>query len=106
MNEITQILELVQRDESLTTSRLIPAMYDELKELASRKMNKESSGHTLSATALVHEAWLRIVEDNPDQKWDSRRHFYSAAAQAMRRILIESGRKKGRQKRGSGQKPI
>ncbi|MEM7393032.1 MAG: ECF-type sigma factor, partial [Verrucomicrobiota bacterium] len=71
MNEITQILEQIHVDETLTTSRLIPAMYDELKDLASRKMNRESSGHTLSATALVHEAWLRIIDHNPDQKWDS-----------------------------------
>ena len=80
--------------------RLIPLVYDELRRLAARSLSREKPGQTLQATALVHEIYLRMAESEPDRFWDGRNHFFAAAAEAMRRILVENARSKGRQKRG------
>ncbi len=83
----------------LASEQLLPVVYDELRRLAANRMGQEKSGQTLQATALVHEAWLRLSKDG-DQKWENRGHFFAAAAESMRRILIETARKKSSQKRG------
>ena len=82
--------------------RLLPLVYDELRRLAARKLAQEKPGQTLQATALVHDAYLRLVGGDPDRRWDGRGHFFAAAAEAMRRILVENARSKARQKRGGG----
>lgn len=98
-NEVTQILNaLGERDQC--SEQLLPIVYNELRRLASQKLAAEKSGQTLQATALVHEAYLRLVDAQHQQKWDSRGHFFAAAAEAMRRILVENARRKQRQKRG------
>jgi len=107
MHEVTQLLKSMQ-DRPDTAQRLLPLVYDELRRLARSKLEQERAGHTLQATALVHEAYLRLVGplcQTGDQsviqaEWDSRGHFFGAAAEAMRRILVENARKKGRLKRG------
>ena len=104
MSEVTLIIERMQRDEA-TMDDLLPLVYAELRTLAAQKMTRESPDHTLQATALVHEAYLRLVK-SPYQKWQGRAHFFSAAAEAMRRILIEKARRKLRLKRNAGEKPI
>jgi RNA polymerase sigma factor (TIGR02999 family) len=81
---------------------LLPLVYDELRRLAAARLAREAPGHTLEATALVHEAYLRLVVGEPDPPWDNRGHFFAAAAEAMRRILVEAARRRGRQKRGGG----
>ena len=110
MNELTRILSAVERGDPRASEQLLPLLYDELRKLALQKMSKEPSGHTLQATALVHEAYLRLVANPGDpgsgslaQRWDGRGHFFAAAAEAMRRILIESARRKKRLKHGGGQ---
>lgn len=100
MSDVTQILQQIQRGDPEATERLLPLVYDELKKLAATKMIAERTDHTLQATALVHEAYLRLVDAQQIQRWDSRGHFFSAAAEAMRRILIESARRKSSRKRG------
>jgi RNA polymerase sigma factor (TIGR02999 family) len=103
MHEITQALEAVGRGEPQAADALLPLVYDELRELASRQMAQERPGQTLDATALVHEAYLRVAGGRDDPAgWDNRRHFYAAAAQAMRRILVENARRKLRIKHGGG----
>ena len=87
------------KNRAFQSEQLLPAVYDELRRLAANRMGREMSGQTLQATALVHEAWLRLSKDG-DQKWENRGHFFSAAAESMRRILIENARKKSAQKRG------
>jgi len=84
---------------------LLSELYDELRALAARKLSRESPGHTLCATALVHEAWLRVDADGDHCKWESKAHFWAAAAEAMRRILVESARRKARLKRGNNVRP-
>jgi RNA polymerase sigma factor (TIGR02999 family) len=84
-------------------SDLLPIVYDELRKLAAQRLADERPGQTLEATALVHEAFLRLVGREPDRRWDSQGHFFAAAAEAMRRILVENARRKGRKKRGGGQ---
>ncbi|MEM7392069.1 MAG: ECF-type sigma factor [Verrucomicrobiota bacterium] len=106
MTDLTQILEEIRLDEKLTSDRLLPVLYDELRALAARKIASEAPGHTLSATALVHEAWLRIAGQKEEKAWESKQHFYAVAADAMRHILIDSARKKQSQKRGSRQKAV
>ena len=101
MNEITRILNSVQDDDAAAINQLLPAVYEELRRLARHKMAGESSGHTLQPTALVHEAWLRLVSPG-QQSWQNRAHFFSAAAEAMRRILVEHARRKLSLKRGGG----
>ena len=99
MPEITQILHAIESGDSNASERLLPLVYEELRKVAAQKMAKEPAGQTLQATALVHEAYLRLV-DSEARQWQSRNHFFVAAAEAMRRILIENARKKARQKRG------
>ena len=99
MSDIARILEDVQSGNRQAADELLPLVYDELRWLAAHKMAKERPGHTLQATALVHEAWLRLNEANP-QGWRGREHFFSAAAEAMRRILIENARRKSRVRHG------
>jgi RNA polymerase sigma factor (TIGR02999 family) len=100
-NDITCVLQAVSRGEG-RASDLLPLVYQELRRLAAARMFQEASGQTLQATALVHEAWLRLVKDG-DRTWQNRGHFFAAAAEAMRRILVENARRKSRLKRGGGQ---
>jgi RNA polymerase sigma factor (TIGR02999 family) len=101
MSEITRILDAVNSGEAEAAEQLLPLAYKELRAIAAHKMVSERDGHTLQPTALVHEAYLRLLgNDGENRSWDSRGHFFTAAAEAMRRILIESARKKNRIKRG------
>ncbi len=100
MTEITQVLQAVGRGESGASEKLLPLVYDELRRHAAARMAAESPGQTLQPTALVHEAWLRVAGTG-DHVWQNRAHFFGAAAEAMRRILIENARRKSRLKRGS-----
>lgn len=110
MNEVTRILNAVEQGDPQAAEQLLPLVYEELRKLAAQKLAQEKPGQTLQATALVHEAYLRLVASNkraaPDasgSEWDSRGHFFAAAAEAMRRILVESARRKDSIKRGGGQ---
>lgn len=103
MNEthnVTQILKQVEEGDSSAAEALLPLVYEELRRVASEKLAKEKPGQTLQATALVHEAWLRLVDVDYVQQWSSRRHFFGAAAEAMRRILVDKARRKNRHKHG------
>ena len=100
MSEVTQILSEIQKGNRISTNQLLPLVYDELKRLASRKMAMKNPGNTLQTTALVHEAYTRLVGHDDVPCWESRSHFFSAAAEAMRRILVERARSKQRLKRG------
>lgn len=100
VSDVTRILQAIEQGEPHAAEELLPLVYDELRKLAAHKMANEAPGQTLQATALVHEAWLRLVGDAAGQHWDTRGHFFAAAAEAMRRILIENARRKARQKRG------
>ncbi len=100
MSDVTKILQQIERGDPAATERLLPMVYDELKRLAGAKMISERPDHTLQATALVHEAYMRLVDAQQVQRWKSRGHFFSAAAEAMRRILIESARRKASRKLG------
>jgi RNA polymerase sigma factor (TIGR02999 family) len=100
MNEVTQILRAMAHGDSSAASQLLPLVYDELRQLAAQKLGQETPGQTLEPTALVHEAYLRLVGEGEDPHWDNRGHFFAAAAEAMRRILVESARRKGSRKRG------
>lgn len=101
MSDVTRILTAIEQGDARATDELLPLVYQELRRLAAHKMAQEPGGHTLQATALVHEAWLKLV-DSPAQSWQNRAHFFGAAAEAMRRILIDRARRKRRQRRGSG----
>ena len=101
MSEVTHILSAIERGETTSTDELLPLVYQELRRLAAHKMASEPAGHTLQPTALVHEAWLQLV-DTPNQSWQNRAHFFGAAAEAMRRILIAPARRKQTQRRGAG----
>jgi RNA polymerase sigma factor (TIGR02999 family) len=103
MSDITLMLNAVERGEAGASEDLLPLVYEELRRLAAARMAHEASGHTLQPTALVHEAWLRLVGDGAPTKWQSRGHFFAAAAIAMRRILVEYARRKRRLKRGGGE---
>jgi len=103
MSDVTQILAAIEQGDSHAAAQLLPLVYYELRQLAAVHMAREKPGQTLDATALVHEAYLRLVGD---QHFDNRRHFFAAAAEAMRRILVESARRKKRQKRGGDRKRI
>ena len=105
MSDVTRILDRVQQGEAQAAEELLPLVYDELRKLAAHKMAHEPAGHTLQPTALVHEAWLRLVGSGSDQ-WDHRGHFFAAAAESMRRILIERARKRLTAKRGGGAKAV
>ena len=100
MNEVTRILNAIEQGDSHASDELLPLVYDALRRLAAEKMAQESPGQTLQATALVHEAYLRLVDTEKAQHWDSRGHFFAAAAEAMRRILVENARRKKRIKHG------
>jgi RNA polymerase sigma factor (TIGR02999 family) len=101
MSQITLVLEAICRGEKPASEELLPLVYDELRRLASAQMAGESAGQTLQATALVHEAWLRLVKEE-NRTWNNREHFFRAAAQAMRRILVERARQRLSLKRGAG----
>jgi len=102
MSDITLMLESISAGDNHASEQLLPVVYDELRRLAAVRMSQEAAGQTLQPTALVHEAWLRLV-GGQQQSWENRAHFFGAAAEAMRRILIERARRKSRLKRGSGQ---
>jgi RNA polymerase sigma factor (TIGR02999 family) len=102
MKDVTHILALIEQGEPQLAAQLLPLVYDELRRLAAAKLAHEKPGQTLQATALVHEAYLRLVDGEEVQHWDSRRHFFAAAAEAMRRILIDRARDRKRLKRGGG----
>ena len=101
VSEVTRILIALEGGDAKSTEELLPLVYQELRRMAAQKMASERAGHTLQPTALVHEAWLKLV-DAPSQSWQNRAHFLGAAAEAMRRILIERARRRNRQRRGSG----
>jgi RNA polymerase sigma factor (TIGR02999 family) len=102
MSRVTRILSAIEQGDPHAAEQLLPLVYSELQWLAAEKMAQENPGQTLQATALVHEAYLRLVDVEKAQHWDSRRHFFAAAAEAMRRILVESARRKQRLKHGGG----
>jgi RNA polymerase sigma factor (TIGR02999 family) len=101
MSDVTRILETVERGDPTAAEELLPLVYDELRKLAAQKMALEPAGHTLQPTALVHEAWLRLVEAE-NQSWQNRAHFFAAAAEAMRRVLIDRARSKQAARHGGG----
>lgn len=100
MSEVTQILKALEQGEKQAASDLLPLVYNELRRLAAQKLAKENAGQTIQPTALVHEAYIRLVQPNSRGGWENRRHFFLAAAEAMRRILIDRARLKRRDKRG------
>jgi RNA polymerase sigma factor (TIGR02999 family) len=100
MSDVTRILSQIEQGDPRATEKLLPLVYEELKKLAAVRLAREKPGQTLSATSLVHEAYVRLVENSGELKWDSRGHFFSAAAEAMRRILVDSARRKKQLKRG------
>jgi RNA polymerase sigma factor (TIGR02999 family) len=102
MSEITVLLEAASHGDSQAAAQLLPRVYEELRKLAAAKMASENPAQTLQATALVHEAWLRLTGDQ-DRKWNDRTHFFAAAAEAMRRILVDNARRKRAQRHGGGQ---
>ena len=104
MSDVTRILSLLESGDGAAAEQLLPVVYDELRKLAAAKLAQEKPGQTLQATALVHEAYLRLVGSaNPAPAWDNRGHFFAAAAEAMRRILVEKARSKGRLRHGAQQ---
>jgi RNA polymerase sigma factor (TIGR02999 family) len=106
MTEVTQILHQIERGEAVAAEKLLPLVYDELRRLAADRLEAERRGQTLQPTALVHEAYLRLVGKPDPPQWDGRGHFFAAAAEAMRRILVESARRKQRLKHGGGRKRL
>jgi RNA polymerase sigma factor (TIGR02999 family) len=104
MGDISDILSALASGEATAASELLPLVYDELRQLAAARLAQEKAGQTLQPTALVHEAYLRLVGGNPDRSWNGRGHFFAAAAEAMRRILVEAARRKGRVRHG-GDRP-
>jgi RNA polymerase sigma factor (TIGR02999 family) len=106
MNDVTRILSAIEQGDPRAAEQLLPLVYDELRKLAAQKLAKEKPGQTLQATALVHEAYLRLVGPRQDRPWDSRGHFFAAASEAMRRILVDNARRKRSTKHGYGQARI
>src|ERR671938_637188 len=107
MTEVTRILSAIEQGDPHAAERLLPLVYDELRKLAAARMAEERADHTLQPTALVHEAYLRLVEGAaPGQAWDSRGHFFAACAEAMRRILVDAARARAARKRGGAWKRI
>jgi RNA polymerase sigma factor (TIGR02999 family) len=100
MNNVTRILSAIEQGDPQAAEHLLPLIYKELRTLAARRLAQEKPGQTLQATALVHEAYVRLVEGETEQHWDSRGHFFAAAAEAMRRILVEQARRKQMEKHG------
>ena len=106
MSDLSHILSAIEQGDPHAAEQLLPLVYDELRKVATQKLAQEKPGQTLQATALVHEAFLRLVDAEKAQHWDSRRHFFAAAAEAMRRILVEQARRKQRVRHGGGRKRI
>jgi RNA polymerase sigma factor (TIGR02999 family) len=106
MSDVTRILSAIEQGDPSAAAQLLPLVYNELRKLAAQKLAQEKPGQTLQATALVHEAYLRLVDVEQAQHFNSRRHFFAAAAEAMRRILVEQARRKGRHKHGGGRQRI
>jgi RNA polymerase sigma factor (TIGR02999 family) len=106
MSDVTKILQQLESGDPFAAEQLLPLVYDELRKLAAARMANESPGNTLQATALVHEAYLRLVDTEGARHWDSRGHFFAAAAEAMRRILVDQARRKVRRKRGGEMKRV
>jgi RNA polymerase sigma factor (TIGR02999 family) len=106
MNDVMRILSAIEHGDPQAAEQLLPLVYDELRRLAAQRLAHEKPGQTLQATALVHEAYVRLVEGEEAQRWHSRGHFFAAAAEAMRRILVEQARRKGRQRHGGGLKRV
>jgi RNA polymerase sigma factor (TIGR02999 family) len=106
MSQVTRILDLMQQGDPHAAEQLLPLVYDELRKLASQRLAQEKPGQTLQATALVHEAYLRLVDVEEPPHWDSRRHFFAAAAEAMRRILVDKARRMRRLRHGAGRQPV
>ncbi len=102
MTELTEILRQIQEGDASSTEKLLPMVYQELRQIAAERLRHEKPGQTLQATALVHEAWLRLVDVDYVQRWENQRHFLAAAAEAMRRILVDKARRKNRRKHGGG----
>src|SRR5215831_5945840 len=100
MSDVTQILSAIEQGDPQAAGRLLPLVYEELRQLAAHKMAQEAAGQTLQPTALVHEAYLRLVGQEQESHWDNRGHFFAAAAEAMRRILVDNARRKQSEKRG------
>ena len=105
VTDVTRIIEAVQQGDSAAAKDLLPLVYEELRRLARSNMARQAAGHTLQPTALVHEAWLRLTGSGR-QEWNGRSHFFAAAAEAMRHILVDSARRKGRAKHGGGQERL
>jgi RNA polymerase sigma factor (TIGR02999 family) len=106
MSDVTQILSAIERGDPHAAEQLLPLVYDELRRLAAHRLAGEGPGHTLQPTALVHEAYLKLVGPDPRQPWNGRVHFFAAAAEAMRRILIDHARRKHRARRGGGMRRV
>ena len=106
MSEVTRLIEAAAAGNRCAAAELLPLVYDELRNLAAARMAAESPGNTLDATALVHEAYLRLIGSTHDQRWDGRGHFFSAAAEAMRRVLVDHARGKARSKRGGDRRRV
>jgi len=106
MNEVTRILDAIGQGDTCASAQLLPLVYDELRRLAAERMAQEKPGQTLQPTALVHEAYLRLVGQGEERYWDSRGHFFAAAAEVMRRILVEQARRKQRVRHGGSRKRI
>jgi RNA polymerase sigma factor (TIGR02999 family) len=106
MGDVTRILADIGQGDPRAAENLLPLVYEELRKLAAQKMAQENPGQTLQATALVHEAYVRLVDCENAQDWDSRGHFFAAAAEAIRRILVENARKKGRVRHGGGRRRV
>src|SRR5262249_23739823 len=106
MSEVTRILSAIEQGDPSAAEQLLPLVYDELRQLAAQKLAQEKPGQTLQATALVHEAYLRLVDNEKAHHWNSRGHFFAAAAEAMRRILVEQARHKRRRKHGGGMRRL
>src|SRR3954449_4971037 len=102
MSDVTRILSAIEQGDPHAAEQLLPLVYDELRKLAAQRLAQDKPGQTLQATALVHEAYLRLVDVEQVQQWDSRGHFFAAAAEAMRRVLIEAARRRNAQKHGGG----
>ena len=106
MTDVTRILSAIEQGDPTAAEQLLPLVYDELRKLAAQKLAQEKPGQTLQATALVHEAYLRLVDVERAQHWNSRGHFFAAAAEAMRRILVENARRKKRIKHGGDRRRV
>ena len=106
MSDVTRILSAIEQGDPRAAEQLLPLVYDELRRLAARRLAQEKPGQTLQATALVHEAYLRLVDGTQVQGWNSRGHFFAAAAEAMRRILVDAARRKRRPKHGGGRRRL